>query len=73
MDAIRQELLHAWVRCHRGVHDERVADAMRAAFDAGLTEADIGTVMDDAAHMTEYVRARRYRTGCPSFSVRSGA
>ena len=49
---------------------EEVHARPRTNFD---TEADIGTVMDDAAHMTEYVRARRYRTGCPSFSVRSGA
>jgi len=66
MDAVRRELLHAWVRCHRGVGDERVADAMQSALDAGLGEEEICMVMDRAARMTEHVRARRYRTGRPA-------
>lgn len=72
MDTIRRELLHAWVRSHRGVCDERVADAMQGALDVGLTSGEVYAVMDEAARITEHVRERRYRTGRPPYAVRGG-
>ena len=69
-------LYRAWFRQYQGVGGPGarrmgVADAMADAFDAGMTEREIHSVMDEASKDTEAQRERKYRRSLHRNSLRT--
>jgi len=70
------KLYRAWFRQYLGVGGPgarrmSVADAMAGALDAGMTEREIHSVMDEASKDTEAQRERKYRRNLYLRSLRA--